>query len=167
MDTCKICILGDFAVGKTSLVARFVHNQFSNQYHTSIGIKVDTKELIAPDGCYLKLAIWDVAGTDTPTELFLRYLRGSSGYVLVADCTRRKTFERALQLRDAVESQMEGLPFVGLVNKVDLASEQEIDEACLSRHREAGDVWIRTSALSGEHVEDAFHLLARAIKVQA
>lgn len=164
MDTRKICILGDFAVGKTSLVARFVHRQFTDRYHTTVGVKVDTKEVVAPDGRSLKLAIWDIAGTDTPTELFLRYLRGSSGYLLVADGTRRETLERALQLRKAVESQLAVIPVVGLVNKADRADEQEIDDERLSGLREDGEIWLRSSARSGAHVEEAFELLLEAME---
>jgi len=167
MDSRKICILGDFAVGKTSLVNRFIHNQFSDKYHTSIGVKVDTKEVIAPDGRPLKLAIWDVAGTDTPTELFLRYLRGSAGYLLVADGTRRETLDRALELRRAVESHLAVLPFVGLINKTDLAAEQEIDEERLSRLRQGGEIWLGTSARSGVHVEEAFDLLLQAMEARS
>ncbi len=164
MDTRKICILGDFGVGKTSLVGRFVRNEFSDKYHTSIGVKVDTKEVVAPDGRPLKLAIWDIAGTDTPTELFLRYLRGSAGCLLVADGTRRETLERALQLRDAVRSQLSAMPFIGLVNKSDLASEQEIPDTRLSALRAEGETWLRSSARSGVNVEQAFDLLMQAVE---
>lgn len=165
MDTRKICIVGDFAVGKTSLVARFVHNQFSDKYHTSIGVKVDTKLIERPDGRMMKLAIWDVAGTDTPTELFLRYLRGSSGYLLVADGTRIETLDRALQLREAVESQLAVLPFVGLINKADLSGEQEIGETLIARLQEDGQVWLHTSARSGENVEHSFGVLLSAMEL--
>jgi small GTP-binding protein len=164
VDTRKICILGDFAVGKTSLVNRFVHDRFSDRYHTSVGVRVDTKQVVAPDGRPLKLVIWDVAGIENPTELFLRYLRGSAGYLLVADGTRRETLDRAMQLRRAVESHLAVLPFVGLINKADLASAQEVGTEQISRLEEAGGIWLRTSALSGARVEEAFDLLLRAIE---
>lgn len=159
MDTRKICILGDFAVGKTSLVGRYIHNQFSAKYHTSIGVKVDTKDVVLSGGRAIKLAIWDVVGTDTPTEFFLRYLRGASGYLLVADGTRGETLNRALELRQAVESQLAGLPFVGLINKTDLVGEQDLDGERIERLQEAGEIWVHTSARSGINVERAFALL--------
>lgn len=163
METRKICILGDFAVGKTSLVARFVHHRFSRKYLTTIGVKVDVKEVALPDGMVCKLAVWDVAGTDTPTSLFLRYLRGSSGYLLVADGTRAETLDRALQLREAVESHLGVLPFIGLINKGDLVGQQEIDEARLASLRDANECWLKSSALNGNNVEQAFKLLLESM----
>lgn len=163
MEARKICILGDFAVGKTSLVSRFVNDQFSRKYLTTIGVRVDVKEVALPDGRACKLAVWDVAGTDTPTSLFLRYLRGSSGYLLVADGTRAETLDRALELRVAVESHLAVLPFVGLINKGDLAGQQEIDEARLASLREANEPWLQSSALDGTNVEQAFKLLLESM----
>lgn len=159
MEARKICILGDFAVGKTSLVSRFVHSQFSQSYFASIGIKVDVKEVVLPDGSPCKLAVWDVAGTDTPTELFLRYVRGASGYLLVADGTRADTLDKALELREAIESHLAVLPFVGVVNKADLEGRQEIDESRIAQLEQASETWLRISALEGTNVDRAFELL--------
>lgn len=156
LDTRKICLLGDFAVGKTSLVDRFVNNQFSERYLTTIGVKVDTKAMSRPNRPPIKLAIWDMAGTNTPTGLFLRYLRGASGYLLVADGTRCETLDRALELRSAVDSHIGVLPCVGLVNKLDQRDLQEIDDERLERLRADGDTWLRTSARMGDNVEQAF-----------
>ncbi len=164
MDARKICILGDFAVGKTSLVSRFVHNHFSLNYLTSIGVKVDVKEVTLPGDGPCNLAVWDIVSIDAPTELFLRYVRGASGYLLVADGTRIETLDRALALRDAVESHLAVLPFVGLVNKVDLAGQQEIDSDRLAQLEQARETWLRTSALDGTNVERAFELLLGEIE---
>jgi hypothetical protein len=122
MDSRKICILGDFAVGKTSLVRRFVHNQFDDKYLTTIGVKIDTKLIAPPDRGPLKLAIWDLAGTDTPTELFLRYCQGAAGYLLVADGGRGETLNCCCDLRGAVAARFGLLPYVTLVNKSDLGT---------------------------------------------
>lgn len=156
MDTRKICLLGDFAVGKTSLVDRFLHNRFSRRYLTTIGVRVDTKEVARPKGPPIKLAIWDMAGRNTPTGLFLRYLRGASGYLLVADGTRRETLDRALELGSAVDSHIGVLPCVGLVNKYDQRDLQEIGDDRLEHLRADGGIWLRTSARAGDNVEQAF-----------
>ncbi|MDH3434076.1 MAG: GTP-binding protein, partial [Gammaproteobacteria bacterium] len=62
--TSKVCIVGDFAVGKTSIAERFVNNHFSESYLTTIGVKIDTKLIEVPDlGVSHKLVIWDIAGS--------------------------------------------------------------------------------------------------------
>jgi small GTP-binding protein len=160
MEARKICLLGDFAVGKTSLVQRFVHNQFSPRYLSTIGVKVDTKELTLGDGRGLKLAIWDLAGAETPTELMVRYTRGAAGCLLVADATRAETLGGCLRLRDAVTGALGPLPYVVLVNKGDLTESRETDSGeARSLLPDALD-WIDTSALTGAGVERAFGLLA-------
>jgi small GTP-binding protein len=120
---------------------------------------VDVKEVVLPDGNPCKLAVWDIAGTDTPTELFLRYLRGASGYLLVADGTRAETLDKALELREAVESHLAVLPFVGVINKADLEGQQEIDARRLAQLEQANQIWLRSSALDGTNVDKAFEML--------
>jgi small GTP-binding protein len=164
MDTRKICVLGDFATGKTSLITRFVHDAFGDTYQTTVGVRVDTKDVVRADGRSLRLAIWDVAGTGTPTELFLRYLRGASGYLLVMDGTRAETCGRALEIRAAVESQLPSIPRVNLVNKVDLKNRQEIDEGRIAAMTAAGESWLRTSARNGANVREAFTLLLQRME---
>lgn len=165
MDCRKICIIGEFAVGKTSLVRRFVHNQFDARYQTSIGVKVDTKELLLPNGCGLKLAVWDIAGTRVPTDLLLRHMRGAAGYLLVADSTRAETLDCCADLQAAVEYHIATLPFVLMVNKSDVKAEQEISDAELTTLTPPGGEWLRTSALDGENVELAFaHLAGRILE---
>jgi small GTP-binding protein len=166
MESRKICILGDFAVGKTSLVQRFVSNQFSDKYLTTLGVKVDTKEVRLDGLGALKLAIWDVAGTDTPTPLFLRYTRGAAGYLLVADRTRPETLEACVRLRDAVATAIRPLPYVFLGNKSDLADQCRLQRASAQAQLSDALDWLETSALTGDQVERAFSRLAEGILSQ-
>ena len=73
----KVCMLGSFAVGKTSLVARYVTNVFSDKYLTTVGVKVDTKE-ISVDETQMKLVVWDIAGEAEISAKTRMYLRGAS-----------------------------------------------------------------------------------------
>ena len=98
----KICMLGGFAVGKTSLVSRFVSSIFSDKYLTTIGVKIDRKSVVI-DETTINLVIWDVAGEDEFQTVQRSYLRGSSGYLLVADGTRASTFETACSLQQKAE----------------------------------------------------------------
>ena len=83
----KICMVGSFAVGKTSLVARFVRGIFSEKYLTTVGVKID-KRTVAVDDRQVNLLLWDLYGEDDFQKLKLSYLRGASGYFLVVDPTR-------------------------------------------------------------------------------
>ncbi len=159
----KVCILGDFAVGKTSTVERFVNNQFSDKYLTTIGVKVDTKELSLADGLILKLVLWDVAGADRFGELELNYLRGASGHLLVADGTRPETIESARRLREQAVDRYGDLPFVFLVNKADLKDAWEADDAEITALRDEMDDVFVTSAKTGENVAEAIERLGERI----
>ena len=161
--TSKVCILGDFAVGKTSTAERFVNNQFSDKYLTTIGVKVDTKELELEAGVTLKLVLWDVAGADRFGELELNYLRGASGHLLVADGTRPETIGAARTLREQAIERYGEVPFVFLLNKADLTDAWDVADSGIAAIREeVGDVFL-TSAKTGENVAEAIETLGRLI----
>lgn len=162
--TKKICIIGDFAVGKTSTVARFVHNVFSDKYLTTVGVKIDTKELEFDDGDGVKMVIWDIAGTDRFSAVEFSYLRGASGYLLVIDGTRRHTVDVAQKLQAEAAERYGELPYVTLVNKTDLADEWEVTDDDIRSLRDAGHRVFKTSARSGEHVLDAITTLAQLMR---
>lgn len=162
MRTAKICIIGDFAVGKTSTVARFAKNEFSSKYLTTVGVKIDTKEVETSDG-RLKLIIWDVAGTDRLSEIEFAYLRGSAGIILVADGTRAGTVDSALRLKADVFDQYGELPIVAMLNKSDLSQLWEINDDILATSKAAGLNWIHSSAKSGDNVAEAIEALAESI----
>ena len=132
----KICMLGASAVGKTSLVSRFVKSLFSEKYHTTVGVKVDKKE-VAVNGEPLTLLLWDLYGEDEFQKLQQSYLRGSSGYVLAVDGTRRET--------------------------ADLADTWEVDDAALADLAKRGWPSFKTSAKTGAGVEEAFLALGGAM----
>ena len=158
----KICMLGAFAVGKTSLVSRFVHSIYSEKYHTTIGVKVDKKSVDVA-GDEVVLLIWDIYGEDDVQEIRLNYIRGTSGYLLVIDGTRPDTLEVARRIRGRVEDALGRLPFVLLVNKSDLTNEWKITDEELSELRAAGWQVEITSAKTGCGVEDAFRNIAAMV----
>ena len=97
----KVCLLGTSGVGKTSLVARYVDDSFSDKYLTSVGVAIK-KKTVTVDGTEVTQVIWDLAGDDDFQRLEASYLRGTSGYLLVADGTRRVTLDLALELQKRV-----------------------------------------------------------------
>ena len=116
----KICLLGGFGVGKTSLVSRYVHSIFSDKYLTTVGVKIDKKS-VTLDGTDVDLVIWDLYGQDDYQKVRMSYLRGAAGYLLVADGTRRSTLDTALALHDSAQATVPNASFTLVINKADLA----------------------------------------------
>jgi small GTP-binding protein len=156
----KICMLGATGVGKTSLVSRYVLSLFSNTYLTTIGVKVD-KKFVNVDGTDVTLMLWDIYGEDEFQTVRTSYLRGASGYLLVADGTRQLSLDTARQLQHTAEGVIGHVPFVLALNKSDLADDWRVDDRVLWRMAEDGWTVIRTSAKTGAGVDEAFLQLTR------
>jgi small GTP-binding protein len=156
----KICMLGGFGVGKTSLVSRFVNSVFSDKYLTTVGVKVD-KKVVSVDGDDVTLMLWDIYGQDEFQTVRTSYLRGASGYLLVADGTRMQSLATARSLHQTAAGVVGSVPFVLVLNKADLEAEWEVDARALVRIADEGWPIIRTSAKTGLGVEEAFLKLAR------
>jgi small GTP-binding protein len=155
----KICMIGATAVGKTSLVARYVRNLFSEKYQSSIGVKIDKKTL-AVNGQDMTLLLWDIYGDDEFQKLRTSYLRGAFGYLLVADGTRLSTWEKAQELKGLMDEAAGAIPMVLVLNKCDLTESWEMPADLDSRLTAAGWMVVRASAKTGQGVEEAFALLA-------
>jgi small GTP-binding protein len=158
----KICMLGGFSVGKTSLVKRYVQSIFSETYLTTVGVKIDKKTVTMGDRT-VHLILWDLAGEDDMSSLRMSYLRGSAGYVLVADGTRRPTLDMALSLHERVEAECGPLPHTLLINKHDLSEQWTVSDDDLEALRRDGWPVRPSSARTGEGVEDAFTDLAARV----
>lgn len=156
----KICMLGSFAVGKTSLVRRFVESIFSDEYHTTVGVKISNKIVHAAGG-EVTLVLWDLYGDDEFQQIRWSHFAGASGYLLVADGTRRATLDKANELEGKVRDKVGVVPFVLVINKSDLASDWEIDGEAEAQLAAGGWSVLRTSAKTGEGVNDAFRLLTK------
>ncbi len=155
----KICMLGAFAVGKTSLVQQHVHSIFSEQYHTTVGVKID-KKLMGVGGRQLDLIIWDLHGEDDFQSVRTSYLRGSSGFIFVVDGTRRRTLEVAMELKARADSVVGRQPCVVAVNKCDMRDHWEITDEDMERLTRERIPAVETSAKTGVSVEKIFAILA-------
>lgn len=154
----KILLVGAFAVGKTSLVQRFVDSIYSDKYHTTVAVKID-KKLVEVHGRQVLLLIWDTVGDNEVSEIRRSHFRGAEGYLLVADGTRLSTVKTAIKIHQAVVDICGSIPFVFLVNKSDLLDEWEldVDDSFFNRLLvEKGWHGEMTSAKSGFGVEEAF-----------
>lgn len=158
----KICMLGTFAVGKTSLVRRFVESIYSDIYLTTVGVKID-KKVVAVQGQEVMLLLWDIQGEESASALQKSYLRGASGYLLVADGTRKETLYTALSIQTRVQDTLGAAPFLLLLNKADLTERWAIGEGEIEALEQKGWHVLRTSAKTGAGVEEAFLILAQRL----
>jgi small GTP-binding protein/PAS domain S-box-containing protein len=155
----KICMLGAFAVGKTSLVQRYVHSLFSDKYHTTVGVKID-KKTVSVRGTAMDLILWDIYGEDDFQEVRPSYLRGAAGCLLVVDGTRRYTLDTAQTLLKRIHETVGDIPVIVVFNKSDLMGAWEIEAAHMESILTQGVIGIQTSAKDGSGVESAFITLA-------
>jgi len=155
----KVCLIGSFAVGKTSLVRRYVSGIYEDEYLTTVGVKIDRKSFTV-NGEDILLLIWDIAGRDDLQAIQKSYLQGASGFLFIADGTRRETVDQVLEEIAALQSEHPGAgSALLLLNKTDLTGEWELEESAISDLRRQVPVYL-TSAKTGENVETAFADLA-------
>jgi small GTP-binding protein len=161
--TKKICLIGDFAVGKTSLVRRFVESRFSEGYLSTIGVRVSRRVVDLPPRS-LNLMIWDTAGGDPFSSVVQSYYRGASGALLVCDLTRGETVASIGRYAQEFRAVNPGSPLVVVGNKVDLASQRAVtDEQIAEASSAYGAPWYLSSAKTGEQVEQAFLTLGQRV----
>jgi small GTP-binding protein len=155
----KICMVGVFGTGKTCLVQQYVHSIFAARYLSTVGVKIDRKDVTA-HGKEVRLLLWDLEGRDGNRDVSQSYIRGAHGIIYVADGTRPETIDGMLDIRSIVAKSVGEIPSVIALNKIDLKNEWKLsasDESALKSH---GAHVIRTSAKTGEGVEAAFQYLA-------
>ncbi len=158
----KICMLGAFAVGKTSLVRQYVHSIFSEKYQTTVGVKIDKKTLELDAGP-VDLILWDIHGEDAFQTVRTSYLRGAAGILIVVDGTRRATLDTAFDLQQRTRDNLGTVPIIFVFNKSDLSAEWEIEDAAIDRLAQEGVAAIKTSAKTGDGVPETFEMLAQAM----
>lgn len=168
----KICLLGTFAVGKTSLVQRFVNDRFSDKYLTTIGISV-SKKLMPPVDCeetggpaQHTFLIWDIAGLEKFDPVVMNYFRGASGALAIADLTRPETVDELAAIGNKFLSVNPKAALVAIGNKLDLMNDRTDTFSDYKRlAADFGSELILTSAKTGERVEEAFQLLSQKIEM--
>jgi small GTP-binding protein len=159
----KICLVGDFGVGKTSLIRRFVEQQFSDQYLSTVGVKISRKTL---ESVNLQMLIWDLEGHTKFKAIAPTYLQGGSGVVIVADVTRQETVER---ITDHIKLFLSVNPKGSIVlalNKSDLVEDEKLTKLThlvqLQYSEQVLGVY-QTSAKTGLYVDEIFNKLGQSI----
>jgi len=167
----KICLLGEGGVGKTSLIKRYVFDQFSDGYLITIGTKVTKKELkikdpITQDEVGVTMLIWDIMGQKGFREILRdAYFYGAQGAIAVCDITRKDTLDELEGWISSLFSVSKSVPLVFIGNKVDLVDQAELtfkDVRAFAANYEDPTVFL-SSAKNGINVNLAFKTLAEKI----
>ncbi len=166
----KICMAGEAMVGKTSLIRRFVLDEYDDRYTATLGTKITKKRLTAPhpvDGRSLEvdLILWDIMGTPTLRDLLKEaYYHGAQGILGVADLTRKDTLRELDAWARSIRDVAGDIPTYFVMNKVDLREQRQLDEMTIRDHcGQRGAPWSYTSAKTGEGVEAAFQGLVSRV----
>ncbi|MCF6288965.1 MAG: GTP-binding protein [Proteobacteria bacterium] len=154
----KICLIGRFAVGKTSLVKQFIDKQFGEKYKTTVGVSISTKP-VAINNTEINLVIWDIAGFEQNGH-YVNYLRGTHGLIWVLDGTEPESLE-ILDTINNLLPEIKQIPSICFVNKHDLIEDWLIPDTDLECLKEFNYAVLKTSAKTGENVEDGFKMLAK------
>lgn len=163
----KVCLLGDFAVGKTSLVRRFVYDRFDEKYLSTIGVKVSRKTVLVPQSessvVEMTLMLWDLAGSEDFELMRATYMRGAAGAILVCDLTRPDTLRNLDAYVEDLQAVAPEALCVLAANKSDL-DDQVISAAQVASFAEKIHApFYFTSAKTGAEVEIMFRELAQAL----
>jgi len=170
----KVVILGDGAVGKTSLRSRFIHKKFTNNYKATIGADFITKEITVEEEFgvtrRVTIQIWDTAGQERFQSLGVAFYRGADACILVFDVTVYKTFENLNNWRrefliQADPYDPDHFPFILIGNKVDMP-DRAVSRAAAERWARANNnmPYFETSAKDGTNVEEAFKEIAKIVR---
>lgn len=162
----KVCLVGEPAVGKTSLIRRFVLDKFDDKYLTTIGTKVTKKEISLDDGTKVILMVWDIMGQPSFRQMLKEsYFYGANGVLAVTDITRKETLDAMPDWIGTIRSVVEkDIPAVFLGNKADLNDSAQFTLEDVQKMAEmySGKAFL-TSAKTGENVNEAFVSLAEEI----
>lgn len=163
----KVLLTGAAAVGKTSLVQRFIKNRFQANYKLTVGVDILTKDVEFRSGEIATLSIWDIGGQQRFEFIRSTFYKGAAGALLVFDLTREQTYiETRKWLTEIRQFSNERIPFVLIGNKADLIEDvgMVIDRNEARGYAEKeGSIYIETSAKTGVNVDEAFTELTRRI----
>lgn len=150
----KILLLGDFSVGKTSLIRRYVDGSFNDSYLTTIGVKISKKGLMLEHEMY-ELIVWDVEGTTPSKSIPLTYYKGASGAIFVTDVNRSETLESLRNHIDIFLGVNPKAKYVVAYNKSDLLNKEQKESFSLNNKS------FLTSAKEDKNVETLFITLLK------
>ena len=167
----KLAIVGDYAVGKTSLIGRYIHKKFIKEYKPTLGVNLILKEIVVKNklgkDVTCNLIFWDIAGQEKYEKVRQLYYKGCSAAVLVYDCTRYDSYEnvKTKWVKDYSENSTTDPLYIVISNKNDLTDIKKVDHDAGNDLVKEIDAlhFVETSAKTGENVDEAFNTLVRLL----
>jgi len=160
----KFLIIGNAGTGKSCLLHQFIENKFKHDANHTIVVEFGSK-VVQVGGKSVKLQIWDTAGQERFRSVTRSYYRGAAGAILVYDITSRESYNALMQwLTDAKTLASPHIVVLLVGNKKDLETKRDVNFLEASNFAQENDMmFMETSALTGENVEEAFLRCARTI----
>lgn len=160
----KICLLGEAAVGKTSLVYRFIENKFRDNYKSTLGVNLLKKDMVIDGYGGVSCQIWDLGGQESFKSLRKLYLEGANGAFVIYDMTKRKTFDKLTEWIESFKESRGERPLLLVGNKIDLEDKIKVEQNEAKEFADKNSMeLLLTSAKTGENVEKAFEALVKTI----
>jgi small GTP-binding protein len=169
----KVCLLGDWGVGKTSLIRRFVYDAYDDRYLSTLGVKVTKKNFVIKDfkkkpffKLNLTLLIWDLVGQRGFHYLQTSAFKGTNGALIVCDVTRPETIDRMEWWITSIFKETNPIPVIFLANKVDLTKDSvplDINGKIEGIAKKYNAQFYQSSAKTGLNVEDAFQSIGKMV----
>ena len=152
----KILTLGDFAVGKTSFITKFIDNKFSEVYLSTIGVDFKFKTQVLPNGKKVKIQFIDTAGQERFHSIAYNMIKHADGILLIYDITRKETFDNVSNwIENIRENKISNFPIILIGNKSDLENERQVTkEEGEAKSKELGLLFFETSNKDGINIEE-------------
>ena len=160
----KIVVIGEHAVGKTSLIKKYMDQVFTEDYKPTIGANIFIKKMVI-DGNEYNISVWDLAGQEKYEKMRFMYYKGAKGALIVGDLTRKDTFKKiqGFWAPDFYKHESKNAPVLVIANKSDLEPEISDEELEETANNIDATLYMKTSAKRGTQVIDAFSTLIKNI----
>jgi len=157
-------VLGDGAVGKTSLIMRFTENAFERQYKQTIGVDFHMKRVVLPGDIHVALQIWDIGGQTIGSKMIGNYIYGAQAVLLCYDITNYQSFQNLEDWFDLVKKSYDpaNMPYIALIgNKTDISHLRTVKPEKHTQFADTHDMYSYfVSAKLGDQVHNSFYRIA-------
>jgi len=166
LDSCKIVLIGESGVGKTSIINQYIEETFKEDQETSAGASFSTKKLNLKNGNQITLEIWDTAGQEKFRALTQLFYKEASAAILVYDITRKDSFNQIKEywINQVIEKSPNNIIIAIVANKIDLFEKEEVEEKIARDFAlENNAIFMMTSAKNKDGIDELFSSIANKI----